>query len=74
MTIIITTDTQEFCVCKIFGLTLITHWGLLLCISVSKARELCNFDQKYKQKNKPSFNAILKIPCGAHRKIYVQYI
>lgn len=39
MTIIITTDTQEFCVCKGFSLTLITHQGFLLCISVSNTRE-----------------------------------
>lgn len=73
MTSTITTDTQEIRVCKSFGLTWITHCGIpSVHLRKQSKRELCSFDQKYKQKNKPIFNAVLKFPCGAHKKPYVQ--
>lgn len=31
-------------------------------------RQLCSFDQKYKQKNKLIFKVMLKFPCGTQRK------
>lgn len=37
-------------------------------------RELCSFDQKYKQKNKPVINVMLKLPCDTEKKLCTVYV